>query len=64
MPLGGERMTSGYKGYGLGVMVDWFDPYEHAGATVARITGNLRYHSSATPSWIIRPRRNDDMQLP
>lgn len=22
MPLGGERMTSGYKGYGLGVMVD------------------------------------------
>ena len=44
--------------------VDWFDPYEHAGETVARITGNLRYHSSATPSWIIRPRRNDDMQLP
>jgi hypothetical protein len=43
--------------------VDWFDPHDHVGAQVARITGNLRYHSSAEPAWIIRPRRNDDMEL-
>jgi hypothetical protein len=44
--------------------VDWFDPYEHVGEAVVRITGNLRYHSSATPTWLLLPRGNDDMQLP
>ena len=44
--------------------VDWFDPNEHVGERVARITGNLRYHSSATPTWILIPRGNDDIQLP
>lgn len=43
--------------------VEWLDPNDHVGATISRITGNLRYHSSAEPPWIIRPRDNDDVEL-
>lgn len=43
--------------------VEWLDPNEHVGMTIARITGNLRYHSSADPAWILRPRDSDDVEL-
>jgi hypothetical protein len=43
--------------------VEWLDPNEHVGKTISRITGNLRYHSSAEPAWILRPRDNDDVEL-
>jgi hypothetical protein len=40
------------------------DPAELVGQTLPRITGNLRYHTSATPNWIIYTRFPDDIALP
>lgn len=38
-----------------------FDPMEHGGQTLTSITGNLRYHSSARPNWIIYVRGESDI---
>lgn len=43
--------------------VEWLDPYDHVDKTIARITGNLRYHSSAEPTWLLLPRDADDVEL-
>jgi hypothetical protein len=38
-----------------------FDPAEHEGETLALVRGNLRYHNSADPSWMIYVRSSDDI---
>jgi hypothetical protein len=38
-----------------------FDPAAHVGETLPLILGNLRYHSSADPSWIIYVRSQEDI---
>jgi hypothetical protein len=38
-----------------------FDPAAHEGEELSRISGNLRFHTSATPNWIIQTRFPDDI---
>jgi hypothetical protein len=38
-----------------------FTPEPLAGKTLARITGDLRYHAAARPSWILYTRSDDDI---
>ena len=40
-----------------------FDPKEHQGQTMRRLTGNLRYHRYASPNWIIYPRDLSDIEV-
>lgn len=40
-----------------------FDPADHVGATLPRITGDLRYHAAARPSWLLYTRDDDDIQV-
>lgn len=39
-----------------------FTPETLVGQVLPRITGNLRYHVAATPSWILYTRSDDDIQ--
>lgn len=39
-----------------------FDPADHVGKTLPRITGDLRYHAAARPSWLLYTRSDDDLQ--
>ncbi|MCK9460378.1 MAG: hypothetical protein M0R80_12135 [Proteobacteria bacterium] len=38
-----------------------FDPEEHVGETLPLVRGNLRFHSSADPSWMIYVRSEEDI---
>ena len=38
-----------------------FDPEEHVGETLPFVRGNLRFHSSADPSWMIYVRSQEDI---
>jgi len=38
-----------------------FDPEEHVGETLPFVRGNLRYHSSAAPPWMIYVRSEEDI---
>jgi len=40
-----------------------FDPADHAGGKLARITGDLRYHAAARPSWLLYTRGDDDIEV-
>lgn len=39
-----------------------FTPEDWVGAVLPRITGNLRYHAAATPSWILTTRSDADIE--
>jgi len=39
-----------------------FDPNDHVGESLPRITGNLREHSSSLTGWILYPRGPEDME--
>lgn len=41
---------------------DSVDPASMEGQTLARVTGNLRFHVSATPRWMIVPRHASDIE--
>jgi len=43
--------------------VQSFDPEEHVGETLPFVRGNLRYHSSADPSWMIYARSEEDIAV-
>ena len=61
--------TSGCaSGHGLVNIVSAYtiidlDPTDLVGETLPRITGNLRYHASATPNWIIYTRGPQDIDF-
>lgn len=40
-----------------------FDPADHAGGKLARITGDLRFHAAANPSWLIYTRGDEDIEV-
>lgn len=40
-----------------------FDPTEHVGDAIAVLRGNLRFHQSASPQWMIYPRDEDDLDI-
>jgi hypothetical protein len=40
-----------------------FDPANHVGARLKRITGDLRYHAAARPSWLLYTRGDEDIQV-
>jgi len=40
-----------------------FVPPDHVGETAKSIKGNLRFHSSADPSWIIYTRLSGDIAM-
>jgi hypothetical protein len=41
-----------------------FNPEEHEGETLSLVRGNLRFHSSADPPWMIYVRSGDDIVAP
>jgi hypothetical protein len=38
-----------------------FVPEDHVGETLSLVRGNLRFHSSADPSWMIYVRSEEDI---
>lgn len=41
-----------------------FDPADHVGKTLKRVTGDLRYHAAARPSWLLYTRSDADIETP
>ncbi|HEY8375589.1 MAG TPA: hypothetical protein VIK91_03830, partial [Nannocystis sp.] len=40
-----------------------FDPAKHVGKTLRRVTGDLRYHGIARPSWLLYTRSDSDIEI-
>lgn len=40
-----------------------FDPADHVGGKLSRVTGDLRYHAAARPSWLLYTRSDDDLEV-
>jgi hypothetical protein len=60
------QFTVHKDGYELNVVTRGtldFDPEEHLGQTVTRITGTLRHLDFGRPPWTIEPRTEDDFEL-